>query len=457
MEKGRLISLVLIGCGFLLALTGCGGGSWNITPPAQTSSPATISSTDVFTAPSAVSSRNKVSVSATSVADPTKSSFATPAVVSPSPVVVSYGYDQTGERVLYSNGSSTTYYPTQSYNITGTVPTKHIFANGQVIATIQGTGFSASTYIVNTDHLTGSNVVSDTQGQIQEVLDYYPFGDPRLDEHSTFNEQRKFAGREFDQDAGLSYMGARYHDPRVGRFLSEDEEHLTVGETTAKVATEDTAPITDAGLYNLLGFDNDEKKTAKSLADMANPQRLNPYSYAVNNPERYIDPSGMSAVEGENQTGKAAFDPGGLSGIVTSAAAAYGRHLSNILLIPDRGGWRVINNIPGKMALDMIGTASSVLDFAVSAKADLQNRNLRPALVIGRTSLNALLIVLPEADLVYRAAKLIAPKRTDEFTNAMFTTVGDKAGDLLLGGVKFFHLERQFQDWSSKPNIFDRF
>lgn len=32
----------------------------------------------------------------------------------------------------------------------------------------------------------------------------------------------KFAGREFDQETGLYYMRARFYDPAIGRFLSED-------------------------------------------------------------------------------------------------------------------------------------------------------------------------------------------------------------------------------------------
>src|SRR5205807_33520 len=76
--------------------------------------------------------------------------------------------------------------------------------------------------IVNTDHLTGANVVFDMSGNVQEVMDYYPFGGTRLDEQHNFNEQRKFAGHEFDQDTGLSYMDARYYSSATGRFLSED-------------------------------------------------------------------------------------------------------------------------------------------------------------------------------------------------------------------------------------------
>jgi RHS repeat-associated protein len=31
-----------------------------------------------------------------------------------------------------------------------------------------------------------------------------------------------FTGREWDPEAGLYYYRARYYDPKIGRFLSED-------------------------------------------------------------------------------------------------------------------------------------------------------------------------------------------------------------------------------------------
>jgi RHS repeat-associated protein len=65
---------------------------------------------------------------------------------------------------------------------------------------------------------------------------------------------------------GLICMGARYLDPRTGRFIQPDPVGL-VDPATGKV--------------------NQEM--------LLNPQRLNRYVYALNNPYRYVDPEGMSA------------------------------------------------------------------------------------------------------------------------------------------------------------------
>ncbi len=175
-----------------------------------------------------------------------------------SAVTITYAYDQDGQRIKYTKGSTSTVYPSKLYNISGTARAKHIFANGQVIADISGTGTTAVATSVHADGLTGANVITDSTGATKEVLDYYPFGQSRLDQQTGTNEQRKFAGHEFDSDTSLSYHDARYYNSSIGRFTSEDPSFLTLG-------------------FNL-----------------SDPQSLNPYTYTRNNPIIYIDPTGNS-------------------------------------------------------------------------------------------------------------------------------------------------------------------
>ncbi len=171
----------------------------------------------------------------------------------------------------YTTGATSTIYPSKYYNISGTTPTKHIYAGDQLIATIKGTGTAAKVYPVSTDHLTGSNVVTNNSGAVEELMDYYPYGDIRLDEKAgTFSEQRKFAGHEYDANTGLSYMNARYYNGKIGRFVSQDPAYLAVGNA--------------AQLKSVIGMD-----TIQYLSD---PQALNSYAYARNNPLRYTDPTG---------------------------------------------------------------------------------------------------------------------------------------------------------------------
>src|SRR3989338_728296 len=73
-----------------------------------------------------------------------------------------------------------------------------------------------------------------------------------------FTEQRKFIGEEYDATTDLNYLNARYYNAKIGRFISEDPMFWS--------------------LPNDL---------------LADPQQLNSYSYARNNPIVASDPSGL--------------------------------------------------------------------------------------------------------------------------------------------------------------------
>src|SRR5207237_7308882 len=121
---------------------------------------------------------------------------------------VNYDYDPSGQRIKYANGTTTTFYPSKFYNTDGTTVTKHIFALGLDLASVDGTGADAVVRYIQTDDLTGANIVTNSAGTIDETLDYYPFGGIRIDS-GTYNEQRKFSGHEYDADTSLLYMDAR--------------------------------------------------------------------------------------------------------------------------------------------------------------------------------------------------------------------------------------------------------
>ena len=125
------------------------------------------------------------------------------------------------------------------------------------------TASSASTTIqyIHTDHLGGTGVVTDLNGNQTELMDYFPYGAARIDA-GTVNEQRKYAGTERDTESGLDYMQARYYASDRGQFISQDPVFWEVGQT------------------------EDGKKV------LQNPQLHNSYSYAGNNPIINKDPEG---------------------------------------------------------------------------------------------------------------------------------------------------------------------
>ncbi|MBX4186875.1 MAG: hypothetical protein KW802_01270 [Candidatus Doudnabacteria bacterium] len=177
---------------------------------------------------------------------------------------VTYTYDPSGQRVKLANGSITTYYPSKAYNTDGTTAQKHIFANGVVIATVKGTGASASVTLDHTDQLTGVGPVTNSSGAMVQLLDYHPFGTFRIDAQfvTGIDEQRKFIGQEYDRDRGLNYLNARYYNTAIGRFISQDPTFLAVGGQAYQ-------------------------------AFLMDPQSQNSYGYANNNPINLSDPTGL--------------------------------------------------------------------------------------------------------------------------------------------------------------------
>ncbi|MBN2240870.1 MAG: RHS repeat-associated core domain-containing protein [Dehalococcoidales bacterium] len=99
-------------------------------------------------------------------------------------------------------------------------------------------------------------MTSDNGTLIGSVMKYMPYGTVRSGEIPT---DRLFTGQRYD-DTGLYYYGARYYDPEIGRFISPD----TI------------------------------------VPDPMNPQSFNRYSYCLNNPLKYIDPTGHWGEVSEN-------------------------------------------------------------------------------------------------------------------------------------------------------------
>lgn len=176
----------------------------------------------------------------------------------------------------FTTFAETTHYVNKYYDVTyhddGSVTkNKHIYGpNGELIATIEDKGEGPSTYFVHTDHLGGTNVVTDESGEVVEVTDYLPFGKINTSvTNGSFSEARKYTGHVYDEDADLNYMNARYQDGNIGRFLSQDPAFQVVGSGKLKDKT---------------GLDLETY--------LSDPQNFNSYSYARNNPLKHVDESG---------------------------------------------------------------------------------------------------------------------------------------------------------------------
>jgi RHS repeat-associated protein len=93
----------------------------------------------------------------------------------------------------------------------------------------------------------------DESANVLEGYHYNPLGAISFSVDMSENTHL-FMGKEIDEESGLSFFGARYYNPEIGRWISRDD---LAGET----------------------FE---------------PQTLNRYAYVNNNPLKYLDLSGLS-------------------------------------------------------------------------------------------------------------------------------------------------------------------
>jgi len=73
------------------------------------------------------------------------------------------------------------------------------------------------------DHLGSSSYITNLAGEINQHLEYLPFGELLVEEHlNSYNSPFKFNAKEFDAETGNYYYGARYYDSKWNLMLSVD-------------------------------------------------------------------------------------------------------------------------------------------------------------------------------------------------------------------------------------------
>ena len=249
-------------------------------------------------------------------------------------VAVDLSYDGDGVRVKKTFGGSTIYYIGEHFEVADGVEIKYIFAGNLRIAKVTTT----EKHFYHKDHLGSSTVITNySDGSVIESAEYLPFGLYR--KHSeTEVTYYKFSDQELDAEVGLYNYNARLYDPAIGIFISPDS----------------------------------------IVPDFTNPQSLNRYSYALNNPLKYVDPSGhnpfvigaiVGAVIGAVSAGaQSDWDAGSMlqgaamggvtgaisAGVFTGASGFVGSQVSHIGLAggigPPTFGMTAVGNIVGSVA-----------------------------------------------------------------------------------------------------------
>ena len=112
------------------------------------------------------------------------------------------------------------------------------------------------------DHLGSSSYITNLDGEVVQHIEYVPFGEVFIEErNNTWNTPYLFNAKEYDEETGMYYYGARYYEPRISLWMSTD-------------------PLW-------------EKK-----------MQFSPYNFVSNNPLNRIDPIGLTDynVDGEIRT-----------------------------------------------------------------------------------------------------------------------------------------------------------
>ena len=199
------------------------------------------------------------------------------------------------------------------------------------------------------DHQGNNRVVIASNGTVEEVNHYYPFGGVFA---SSGNVQPyKYNGKELDREGGLDWYdyGARHYDAALGRFLTRD-------------------PL--ANKY----------------------WQWSPYAYCLDNPVRYVDPDGefpiISNLIGAGLGVLTEYGGQVIGNIIEneefSVSAFTDVDVADLLVAAGEGfltsGGSVIKNVAGKA---LIGLGAEVVQNTFDAKVSLEDASIETSVSSG--------------------------------------------------------------------------
>ena len=89
------------------------------------------------------------------------------------------------------------------------------------------------TFFYHNDHLGSTSYITDDHANITQYDAYLPYGELLVDEHSSSEDlPYKFNGKQFDEETGLYYYGARYMNPMASIWYGVDplaEKYKSIG------------------------------------------------------------------------------------------------------------------------------------------------------------------------------------------------------------------------------------
>ena len=87
----------------------------------------------------------------------------------------------------------------------------------------EGDAYEKMQFYYHPDHLGSSSYITNLDGEVVQYIEYVPFGEVFIEErNNVWNTPYLFNAKEFDEETGLYYYGARYYDPRLSLWMSTD-------------------------------------------------------------------------------------------------------------------------------------------------------------------------------------------------------------------------------------------
>jgi len=266
-------------------------------------------------------------------------------------VLATFGYDAEGMRLWKETSTNTQVWIGSTYEEKNGKALFHVFAGTRRVVSLDSVALAgASTnevyHYYHPDHLGSTTTLTDRNGALVERTVNSAYGREWSTSGSAFRLSNRFTGQVADDETGLYYYGARYYDPELARFIQPD----TI------------------------------------IPDIGNPQSWNRYSYTLNNPLKYTDPSGhepMEALEGWMPWAAEIAGRQRLNAQAARLSARRGGLASDYNQFATEMGWK--GGMSGDLGMVAAGgrMAADAASTYVNAAPDIASGGIKSAATIG--------------------------------------------------------------------------
>ncbi len=149
-------------------------------------------------------------------------------------------------------------------------------------------------FFYHPDHLGSSSFITNIEGEVVQHIEYVPYGEVFIEErNNVWNTPYLFNAKEFDEETGLYYYGARYYDARLAMWYGVDalaEEYPNMGGYVYCVGN--PVKLVDPDGRKIKGFsvnDNGEVICDESIASSDAKDMYNKASKTKTGKQAFVD------------------------------------------------------------------------------------------------------------------------------------------------------------------------